>query len=123
MKYRVEYHDHDRNLVTIHLDLDLLLFLPKPVKNWLASTEDDGEYDRDENVPHFVKRLILLKGIADVTYGRYSIDLIKGDFSSWRSIIPVVIGDLEMVLNHGEAARHVRKRHSAVPKKKVMTHD
>jgi len=124
MRYRVEYQDHDRNLVTIHLDLDLRLYFSRPVKNWLVNAEDEDDFycDRYENTPHFVKRLLLLKGIDDVTFSRYTIDIIKGDFFSWRTVISTVIKDLEVVLNHGEVAQKVRRGcYRAVPKKKVTT--
>lgn len=121
MKYRVEYC-HDPNTVIIHFDLDLCRFFPERKNQWSLENDDDV-WDEDEEEPFFVKRLLLLKGIICVNYDRYSVELIKGDIFSWRSILPIVMSDLETVLNRGVRANRVAKRRQYLPSKKRLKNE
>lgn len=117
MKYRIEHHSgRDRNKVTIHVDVDLLPLLP-PLKVKELFYDDDDSEETDDDTPFFINRLLLIDGVNEAYYDRYSIDVWKGDLFSWKTIMPRVIEDLEVTLNRCKKARQVCRRRTSHSRK------
>jgi len=118
VKYKIQRHN-DHNIITIHLDLDLLRFLPKPSQERYIDSYSDF-WDEESRDPNFLKRLLLMKGVVDVEYDRYALDIYKGEFFSWREMIPAIVEDLQTVLNGGNPAVRVCRRPARAQKKKAV---
>ena len=118
MKYKIERF-RDRNFITIHLDVDLLKFLPKLNQGRYVDSEDEL-YDEELDTPNFIRRLLRIKGVVDVEYDRYSLDIYKGELFSWKKMIPAIIEDLQTVLNGGDPAVRVCRRPIRAQKKKAV---
>ena len=115
MRYRIEYLERD--MITIHLDVDLYQFVPKPKQRWESSCWDDNREEYDERwYANFFRRLFLIKGVSNVFYDKYSLDIIRSDFRPWRTIISKVIKDLEISLNGGGVSQRSRFRRQKVPR-------
>jgi hypothetical protein len=121
VKYKIQHHN-DRNIITIHLDLDLLRFLPKPSQKRFVDSYTDF-LDEESRDPNFLKRLLLMKGVVDVVYNRHSLDIYKGELFSWRKMIPAILEDLETVLNGGDPAVRVCRRSTRAQKKMAVVAD
>ena len=118
MKYQIEHDKDDRDIITIHLDINLFHFRPKTAKKWPANNEDTY-FNCDTPTPLFLNRLMLMEGVQEVYFEKYSIDIIKGRMFSWRRLIPKIIEDLRFTLNGGAPAEK-KDIHRNKPVKKVL---
>jgi hypothetical protein len=121
MRYRIEYDDDNQDLATFHLDTDLLKFAPKPEKGWTPERDESDFYDNDAEVPFFVNRLLMMKGVEEVHFFRYSLKITKGSIFSWRDLSHRIIEDLQVSLNKGEQAQRTRHRYTRSSKKALKS--
>ena len=120
MDYRIERHrGSERNSITIHLNVDLRSFRPKPAEGWRPDSDTTFYDDDDEqNPPNFLKRLRYREGVDEVEFSRYRIYVTKGEFFKWEKILPTIIKDLETVLNNCRRfVKHRRKSSKALRKR------
>jgi hypothetical protein len=110
MRYSVEYDAKNFNKATVHVDVDLSVFAPKPtLVKWSPERDADCFYDDCRDSPFFIKRLSMVSGVVEVFYNRYSVIVIKGEIFPWRKLIPAIVRELETSVNRGGRAKPVRK--------------
>lgn len=105
MKYKIERDRHNKNMITIHLDIDLMNFRSKLNKQLQRGSDNDFWNDEENFAPIFLNRIRMIKGVLNACFDKYSIDVTKGELFSWSGIIHQIMSDLQITLNHGSRAR------------------
>ncbi|MEI6528399.1 MAG: hypothetical protein WCO10_01865 [bacterium] len=96
-RYKIDKKE-GRNFIVIHLNRRLH-------KIDYECVEDSGDFDeawKHEKMPSFLRHILQINGIEDLSYDMYSIRIEKGEVFCWNELIPQIIANLELDLNGGE---------------------
>ena len=109
MKLRVIRDKKDHNKIYVHLDVDLdLVTKAYRDKVWKDSEGyGDGDSDKDcDEAPTFITHILQVKGIENINFEPFCVNIIKGEVFSWKKLLPAIITNLELDFNDGDPAEY-----------------